>query len=98
MEDQKSSIVIKEVTDPEELVKARQQRERFDRNATWLQGHISEIYSQYRGKFICVAGEKLFVADSVKEAIHLANKAYPHDNGWFTRYIPKEKVVRIYAI
>lgn len=57
---------MEEVTDPEELAKAQRQRELFDRNSAWLQAHASEIYSKYRGKCICIAGEKLFVAASLK--------------------------------
>lgn len=98
MPDQRKIIEMEEVTDPEELRKARRQRERFDRNAAWLQAHIADIYVQHRGKYICIAGEELFVADTVKEAIALATAAHPDDDGWFTRFIPKEKVARVYAI
>jgi hypothetical protein len=38
------------------------------------------------------------VADTTKEAIALATAAHPDDEGWFTRYIPKEKVPRVYAL
>jgi hypothetical protein len=98
MDNQQTLIVMEEVTNTEELLKARQQREQFDRNSAWLQAHISEVYSKHRGKCICVAGEELFVADTVKEAIAQATAAHPDDEGWFTRYIPKAKVARIYAI
>jgi len=40
----------------------------------------------------------LFVADTATEAVAKAKAAHPEDQGWFTRYIPKEKVARIYAI
>ncbi|MGH8071773.1 MAG: hypothetical protein ACRERE_42370 [Candidatus Entotheonellia bacterium] len=90
-------IVMEEVTDPEELAKAQVQRERFDRNSAWLQAHALEIYARYRGKCICIAGEELFAADTPEEALALAKAAYPEDNGLFLRYIPREKVARIYA-
>ena len=93
-----TAVVMEEVTDAEEIARARSQRELFDRNAAWLQGHVSGVYSQHRGKCICVAGEELFVAETAKEAIALARAAHPEDEGWFTRYIPKEKVARIYAL
>jgi hypothetical protein len=91
-------IVMEEVTDTNELLKAHQQREQFDRNSAWLQTHIVEVYTKHRGKCICVAGGELFVADTVKEAIAQATTAHPDDEGWFTRYIPKDKVARIYAL
>ncbi len=91
-------IEMQEVTDADELVKARKQREQFDRNSSWLQRHIADIYAKHRGKCICVAGQEVFVADSTRDAIAQATAAHPDDEGWFTRYIPKEKLARIYAI
>ena len=70
MVDKPSPIVMEEVTDSEELAKARAQRERFDRNSAWLQAHIAEIYARYRGKCICILGEELFVADTPKRLWH----------------------------
>jgi len=97
MVDKPSPIVMEEVTDPEELAKARAQRERFDHNSAWLQAHIAEIYVRYRGKGICIAGEELSVADTLEEALALATAAHPEDDGRFLRYIPREKLECIYA-
>lgn len=97
MQKQPIAIEIEEITDAAELAKAQAQRERRERNAAWLQAHISEVYSKHRGQCICIAGEELFVAKSATQAIALATAAHPDDDGWFTRYIPKEKVKRIYA-
>src|SRR5215467_6929636 len=88
---------MEEVTDPEELVKARAQRERFDRNSAWLQAHIAELYARHRGKCICIGGEELFVADTPEEALAMAVSAHPNDDGRFTRLIPQENIARIYA-
>lgn len=85
------------VTDPVELAKARVQRERFDRNAAWLQAHAHEVYPKCRGKYMCIAGEQLFIGSSPKEAHDLGRAAHPDDNGVFVRYIPLEKLLRIYA-
>jgi hypothetical protein len=94
---QRPAVIMEEVTDPEEIAKAQAQRERFDRNWVWFQAHVPEIYSQQRGKCICIAGEELFAADTPKEAIALATAAHPEDEGRFVHYIPREKVIRIYA-
>jgi hypothetical protein len=90
-------IIMEEVTDPKELAKAQAQRERFDRNSAWLQAHALEIYARHRGKCICIAGEELFAADTPEEALALAKAAHPEDNGAFLRYLPREKMARIYA-
>jgi hypothetical protein len=97
MENKQVPLVMEEVSDPGELAKARAQRERFDRNVAWLQARASEVYTRYRGKCICVAGEELFVADTPEEALALATTAHPEDDGSFLRYIPREKLDRIYA-
>lgn len=91
-------IVMSELTDPVELAKLRAQNERADRNSAWLQAHVPEIYSNYRGKCICVAGEELFVADTVAEVMALAKAAHSQDDGAILRYILKEKREIIYAI
>ena len=46
---------------------------------------------------ICIAGEELFVADTPEEVLVLAQAAYPEDDGFFLRYIPREQVARIYT-
>src|ERR671923_95181 len=90
-------LVMEEITESHELAKARAQRERVDRNISWLQAHVMEVYRNYRGKCICVAGEELFVADTPEQALALARAAHPEDDGSFLRYIPREKIDRIYA-
>lgn len=92
-----SGIIMEEVTDPEELARARAQQERFDRNAAWLQAHAAEVYPRYRGKCLCIAGQELFVADSPEEALAMATAAHPEDDGRFLRCVPREKAARIYA-
>jgi len=90
-------IVVQELTDPEENAVAQARRERFDRNSAWLQAHIKEVYSRYRGKCVVIAGEQLFAADTPADAWALADSAHPEDDGSFIRYIPLEKMARIYG-
>jgi hypothetical protein len=88
---------MEEVTDPVELAKARARQEQFERNLAWFDAQASEIYARHRGKCLCIAGQELFVADTAEEALALAAAAHPDDEGRFTRYIPKQKMARIYA-
>ncbi len=94
----KPIVMIEESLTPAEAAAAEKQRAQFDRNSAWLQAHIPEVYSQNRGKCICIAGQELFVSDSVEVAVAMATAAHPEDEGWFTRYIPLKKVARIYAV
>ena len=95
--DETNPIVVSEVTDPLELAKAHKRWEQADLNSAWLQAQVPEIYSRHRGKYICVAGEELFVGDDPREVVALAKAAHPDDEGALLRYIPKEKIERIYA-
>ena len=97
MADRQIPLVMEEVTDPVEIAAARARWERAERNSAWLQAYVPEVYCRHRGKFICVAGAELFVADTPEAVFALAKAAHPEDDGRLLRYIPKEKVARIYA-
>ena len=91
-------IVMEEVTDAHGTAETRARRERFDRNSAWLQTHAKEVYTQHRGKCICVAGQELFVADTPAEVLAQAKAAHPEEDGSvLIRCIPREKIARIYA-
>lgn len=90
-------VAVEVVTDEVELAKARHRREQFKQNAAWLEAHARQIYSQHRGKCICVAGEEMFVADSPEAVYAMAHEAHPDDEGFLLRYIPIKKVPRIYG-
>jgi len=89
-------VVMYEVTDPVEIAQAQSKFARFDRNLDWVEAHAEEVFS-HRGKIVCIAGQELFVGDDVLEVIARAKAAHPDDDGYFTRIIPKEKALRIYA-
>ena len=89
-------ITMHEETDPVEAAKARASRDRFELNYAWLEAHAAEVFS-HRGKFICIAGQQLFVGDTVAEVVAQAKALHPEDDGRFTRYIPKTRGPRIYA-
>jgi hypothetical protein len=93
-------LKIEVVTDPEELARARAQREKFDRNAAWFREHATEVYSEAnRGKYVCIAGGgHLFFSDVPGKVYALAREAFPDDDGAFVVFVPREKAVRIYAV
>lgn len=95
MADPTPPFTMSVVTDPTEVAAAQRFREQADRNADWLQAHADEVFPNYRGKFICIAGQELFAADTAQEALALAKTAHPDDDGFYLRYIYKEKRDRI---
>ena len=90
-------ITMEEMTDPGELAKLQVRSAQTARNAAWLQAHAPEIYESYRGKFIVVAGEELFIGDTPEEVLTQAKSAHPEDHSSLIRYIYPKKMVRIYA-
>ena len=81
-------IVMEEVSDPVEVLKARNRRAKFDRNFAWFSIHAPEVYERHRGRFICIAGEEVFAADTPEVAIALATAVHPEDEGKFVQHIP----------
>jgi hypothetical protein len=92
-----AKFVIEEVTDPNEIARARAQSERHRRNTDWLQAHWAEVLPQARGKFLAVAGQEAFIADTPAEAWAWVDTMHPEDNGAIVEYIRLEKGPRIYA-
>jgi hypothetical protein len=88
-------ITIEEVTDPQKIAEAQAQFAQTRRDSAWLQAYAHEIYTQHRGKFIVVAGEELFVADTHEEALVLAKAAHPEDKGLLGQYIYPQKMARV---
>jgi hypothetical protein len=96
MGDLRSNIVIEEVTDPEEIARHHRVMEAGRRNSDWLEAHWGDLLPDARGKFVAVAGQEAFVADSPEEAIALAAAAHPADPGRLIRYVIPERGWRIY--
>jgi hypothetical protein len=90
-------VIIEEVSDPREIARSRAQHERFQQNSKWLQSHWSDVLPQARGRFLAVAGQEAFVADTPKDAWAMAEAAHPEDNGAFVQYVRPERGPRIYA-
>jgi len=91
----RAEMIIEELP-PEELAAYKARQERFRRNSAWLDAHAAEAYA-HRGKFLCVAGEELFVGDTVADVVARAKAAHPDDDGLFTQYVPVERGPRVYA-
>lgn len=94
---QTPEFVFEEVTDPDYLARVKAQRERASRNRAWLQAHWPELLPAARGRFIAVAGEEAFIADSAEEAWDMARAAHPDDDGAIDQYVRPERGPRIYA-
>jgi hypothetical protein len=80
-----------------ELERSRDRRAQCDCNWAWFQSQIDELGKSYFGKYVCIAGQHAFAADSSKQACQAAAAAYPEDRGRFVYYFPRHRLPRINA-
>lgn len=92
-----SSLIIEEVRDPAEIARSRAQFARGCQNSAWLASHWHELLPGARGRFVAVAGQEAFVADSSDEAWARAKQAHPDDDGSFVQYVFATTGPRVYA-
>jgi hypothetical protein len=90
-------FVIEEVTDPDEIERFRAHDEAFRRNSDWLEVHWEDVLPQARGRFLAVAGQEPFIADSPEHAAALARAAHPDDIGLLLQYVRPALGPRIYG-
>ena len=88
-------VIIEELPPDPELERLFAEGER---NLVWFGEHAEElgVFKLYRGRFVAASGGELFVGDSRTEVERLAREKHPHDLPYI-RYIPREKLSRIYA-
>ncbi len=90
-------FTITEVQDEEEIADFRVQHEQARRNSEWLQGHWQELLPQALGKFLAVAGQQAFIADTSQQAWQLAQEAHPQDRGILLQYVRPQRGPRFYG-
>ncbi len=90
------TFTIEEINDPAEAVRAGARDQRMKRNGDWLQAHWTDLLPGARGKFLVIANQEAFIADTPEEAWALAHAAHPEDDGAFGRYVFPEGARRIY--
>ena len=93
---QTRAFVVNEITDPQEIARHRAQDERHLRNLDWLQMHWNEL-SGARGRYVAVANQQSFVADTADAAWDWARLQHPHDDGAVVMLVPAGQGWRIYA-
>jgi hypothetical protein len=90
-------LTMELVDDPAVIARARAQYERAKLKSDWLQAHWAELLPQARGKYLAVAGQEAFIADTPEEVWAMAEAAHPDDDGVLSRYVFPNTWPRIYA-
>ncbi len=89
--------VMSELNDPAAVASANERARKFKKNCDWLNANAKEAYS-HRGKYICIAGQELFVGDEIKELVARARAVHPDDDAPFVQFVATERSDAIYAI
>lgn len=90
-------LIFEEVTDPAEIARSRAVFARLKLNSDWLQSHWSDLLPAAKGKYLAVADQEAFIADTPEAAWRWAEEVHPDDSGAFVRYVIPYAGPRIYA-
>jgi len=66
---------------PEEVAESRRRGAIFKRNEDWFEAHASELYAEYRGQFVCIAGGEVFAGTDAREVYSRSATAHPEESG-----------------
>src|SRR5436190_1205359 len=92
-----SPIIMEAVPDPAVIAQSRARDQRLKRNLDWLNAHWDDLLPQSHGKYVAVAGQEAFIADTTEEAWAMAEAAHPDDDGSFGQYVLPRRGPRIYS-
>src|SRR4051812_15382421 len=90
-------MIIEQVTDPAEVAMYREVFAAADLNFKWLDENWHAVLPQAYDKYLAVAGQQAFIADTPQQARALAIAAHPDDKGLICRFVSSHKGPRIYA-
>ncbi len=63
---------------------------RLKKNLDWLNARWDDLLPRTRGKFVAVAGQEVFIADTYQAAMDLARAAHPDDDAAWVQRVPEE--------
>ena len=81
-------VFREKVTDPDAVASARAYDQRLKRNLDWLNTHWDDLLPEAHGRYVAVAGQEAFVADSYGQAWAMATAAHPDDDAAWGQYVP----------
>jgi hypothetical protein len=92
-----SPVTVEEIYDPDQAARNLARLERSRRNSAWLQAHWQDLLPRAYGKFVAVAGEEGFVADTSEGAWAWAHRAHPDDDTATVQYVRPPGGPQIYV-
>jgi hypothetical protein len=82
----------------QERARVLAEEEEFRKNLDWFSSNARRLRDEHSGKFICVAGQELFVGEDSVEVFNRARAAHPDlIGGFFSKRLSKHRGPKIYA-
>ena len=81
-----AKLIGTQKVDKEELARFRA----YQGDVRWRSKHDAEICEKYKGKYIAVANQEIFVGDTPEEVFEKAQAKYPNSDP-HVEYIPLKK-------
>lgn len=85
------------INDAVEIKHRQAHRDRAQKNWDWLQAHWSDLLPQAKGKFLAVADQQAFVAETLDAALEWVRTEHPEDSGHIIEYVWPSTGPRIYS-
>lgn len=90
-------ITLEDIHDTATIERRRAHREQAQKNWNWLQAHWSDLLPQAKGKFLAVADQQAFVAETLDAALEWVRTHHPEDSGHIVEYVWPSTGPRIYS-
>jgi hypothetical protein len=68
-----------------------------DKDSIWFSDHYEQIKEKYKGKYIAVINEEIFIGNTIEEAESKAKAKYP-DREPFVDHIPYKQRILVYRL
>ena len=87
-----------ESTEPRASDQSRREHlNRARKNWDWLQAHWPDLLPRAYGKFVAVADQEAFVADTLEAALDWVRATHPEDTGHIVEHVLPPTGPRIYS-
>jgi hypothetical protein len=86
-----NSVTLEIATEPAEISQVTDHDRRLKRNLEYLNARWDDLRPRECGRFVAVAGQELFIADTYQEALDKARAAHPDDDGYWAQHVTSMK-------
>ena len=64
-----------------------------DKDSIWFSEHYEQIKEKYKGKYVAVVNEELFVGETIEEAESKAKEKYPYREPFLDHIPYKQRIL-----